>query len=79
MNTHLSIIKEGLEFIWMISQMNIIVVQRLLSQKRLGVVLSDRTLCLGIDLPIRSLAFSGCRRSFLYEKRLSSDEWEEAD
>ena len=35
------------------------VVQRLLSHKRLGVVLSDRTLCLGIDLPIRSVALSG--------------------
>lgn len=35
------------------------VVQRLLSHKRLGIVLSDRTLCLGIDLPIRSVAFSG--------------------
>lgn len=35
------------------------VVQRLLSQKKLGVVLSDRTLCLGIDLPIRTVAFSG--------------------
>ena len=40
------------------------VVQRLLSQKRLGVVLSDRTLCLGIDLPIRSVAFSGYRDPF---------------
>ena len=37
------------------------VVQRLVSQKRLGIVLSDRTLCLGIDLPIRSVAFSGYR------------------
>ena len=35
------------------------VVQRLLSQKKLGIVISDRTLCLGIDLPIRSVAFSG--------------------
>jgi len=35
------------------------VVQKLLSQKKLGIVISDRTLCLGIDLPIRSVAFSG--------------------
>ena len=35
------------------------VVQRLLSQKKLGIVISDRTLCLGIDLPIRSVTFSG--------------------
>jgi len=34
-------------------------VQRLLSQRKLGIVVSDRTLCLGIDLPIRSVAFSG--------------------
>lgn len=36
-------------------------VQRLLSQKKLGIVVSDRTLCLGIDLPIRSVTFSGYR------------------
>ena len=35
------------------------IVQRLMSHKRLGVILSDKTLCLGIDLPIRSVAFSG--------------------
>ena len=35
------------------------VVQKLLSQRKLGIVISDRTLCLGIDLPIRSVAFSG--------------------
>jgi len=35
------------------------IIQRLLGQKKLGVVISDRTLCLGIDLPIRSVAFSG--------------------
>jgi hypothetical protein len=34
-------------------------VQRLLSQKKLGIVISDRTLCLGIDLPIRSVSFTG--------------------
>ena len=35
------------------------IVQRLLSQKRLGIVISDRTLCLGIDLPIRSVCLTG--------------------
>jgi hypothetical protein len=35
------------------------IVQRLVSQRRLGIVISDRTLCLGIDLPIRSVALSG--------------------
>ena len=35
------------------------ILQRLMSQKKLGIVISDRTLCLGIDLPIRSVALSG--------------------
>ena len=35
------------------------IVQRLLSQKQLGIVISDRTLCLGIDLPIRFVALTG--------------------
>ena len=35
------------------------IVQRLLSQKKLGIVISDRTLCLGIDLPIRSVCLTG--------------------
>jgi len=35
------------------------IVQRLLSQRKLGIVISDRTLCLGIDLPIRSVALTG--------------------
>ena len=35
------------------------IVQRLMSQKKLAIVLSDRTLCLGIDLPIRSSCFTG--------------------
>ena len=30
-----------------------------MSEKKLGIIISDRTLCLGIDLPIRSVAFSG--------------------
>jgi len=30
-----------------------------MSQKKLGVIISDKTLCLGIDLPIRSVCFTG--------------------
>ena len=35
------------------------ILQRLMSEKKLGIVISDKTLCLGIDLPIRSVALSG--------------------
>ena len=35
------------------------ILQRLMSEKKLGIIISDRTLCLGIDLPIRSVSFSG--------------------
>jgi hypothetical protein len=35
------------------------ILQKLMSERKLGVVISDRTLCLGIDLPIRSVALSG--------------------
>ena len=35
------------------------ILQRLMSQRKLGIVISDRTLCLGIDLPIRSVVLSG--------------------
>ena len=35
------------------------ILQRLMSERKLGIILSDRTLCLGIDLPIRSVGFSG--------------------
>ena len=35
------------------------IVQKLMSQKKLGIVISDKTLCLGIDLPIRSVCFTG--------------------
>ena len=35
------------------------IVQRLMSEKKLGIVISDKTLCLGIDLPIRSVSLSG--------------------
>ena len=35
------------------------ILQKLMSEKKLGIIISDRTLCLGIDLPIRSVALSG--------------------
>ena len=35
------------------------ILQKLMSERKLGIILSDRTLCLGIDLPIRSIGFSG--------------------
>jgi len=35
------------------------IIQKLMSQKKLGVIISDKTLCLGIDLPIRSVCFTG--------------------
>ena len=35
------------------------ILQRLMSEKKLGIIISDKTLCLGIDLPIRSVALSG--------------------
>ena len=37
------------------------ILQRLMSERKLGIVISDKTLCLGIDLPIRSVALSGYR------------------
>ena len=39
------------------------IVQRLLNEKKLGIVLSDRTLCLGIDLPIRTTCLTGYKSS----------------
>ena len=35
------------------------IVQKLMSEKKLGIVISDKTLCMGIDLPIRSVCFTG--------------------
>ncbi len=35
------------------------IIQRLMSQKKLGIIISDRTLCLGINLPILSVCFTG--------------------
>ena len=35
------------------------ILQKLLSLKEIGIVISDRTLCLGIDLPVRTSCFLG--------------------
>ena len=35
------------------------ILQKLLATKEIGIVISDRTLCLGIDLPVRSSCFLG--------------------
>ena len=35
------------------------ILQKLLSSKEIGIVISDNTLCLGIDLPVRSSCFLG--------------------
>jgi hypothetical protein len=35
------------------------ILQKLLANKEIGVVISDKTLCLGIDLPVRSSCFLG--------------------
>ena len=36
------------------------IVQKLLASKDIGIVISDRSLCLGIDLPIRTSCIMGC-------------------
>ena len=35
------------------------ILQKLLSEKEIGIVISDKTLCLGIDLPVRTSCFLG--------------------
>lgn len=35
------------------------ILQKLLSKKEIGIVISDKTLCLGIDLPVRTSCFLG--------------------
>ena len=35
------------------------ILQKLLSSKEIGIVISDKTLCLGIDLPVRTSCFLG--------------------
>jgi len=41
------------------------ILQKLMDKKKIGIILTDRTLCLGIDLPIRScclLGIPGCKK-----------------
>ena len=40
------------------------ILQKLMSQKKLGIIISDKTLCLGIDLPFRSVALSGYKNPY---------------
>tara|TARA_A100001037_G_scaffold14870_1_gene13384 strand:- start:22932 stop:25730 length:2799 start_codon:yes stop_codon:yes gene_type:complete len=37
------------------------ILQKLLSKKEIGIVISDKTLCLGIDLPVRTSCFLGIK------------------
>ena len=37
--------------------------QKLLSKKEIGIVISDKTLCLGIDLPVKTTCFLGLKNS----------------
>ena len=38
------------------------IIQKLLSKKQIAVIISDKTLCLGIDLPVRTSCFiKGCK------------------
>ena len=46
------------------------ILQKLLSNKEIGVVISDKTLCLGIDLPVRSSCFLG-----INENHFTKDEY----
>ena len=39
------------------------ILQKLLSKKEIGIVISDKTLCMGIDLPVRSTCFIGSEDS----------------
>jgi superfamily II DNA or RNA helicase len=40
------------------------ILQKLMDDKKIGIVISDRTLCLGIDLPIRSSLLMGLPNSY---------------
>tara|TARA_Y100001935_G_scaffold212135_1_gene182597 strand:- start:3723 stop:6464 length:2742 start_codon:yes stop_codon:yes gene_type:complete len=39
------------------------ILQKLLANKEIGIVISDKTLCLGIDLPVRSSCFLGMNQN----------------
>ncbi len=42
--------------------------QKLLSKKEIGIVISDKTLCLGIDLPVKTTCFLGLKNSNCFNK-----------
>ena len=42
--------------------------QKLLSKKEIGIVISDKTLCLGIDLPVKTTCFLGLENSNDFSK-----------
>lgn len=42
--------------------------QKLLSKKEIGIVISDKTLCLGIDLPVKTTCFLGLKNSNDFNK-----------
>tara|TARA_B100000902_G_C27302937_1_gene913853 strand:- start:1729 stop:2889 length:1161 start_codon:yes stop_codon:yes gene_type:complete len=46
------------------------ILQKLLSRKEIGIVISDKTLCMGIDLPVRTSCFLGINNEFSKEEYL---------
>lgn len=42
--------------------------QKLLSKKEIGIVISDKTLCLGIDLPVKTTCFMGLENNNYFSK-----------
>ena len=46
------------------------ILQKLLSKKEIGIVISDKTLCMGIDLPVRTTCFIGSEEKFTNEDYL---------
>ena len=46
------------------------ILQKLLSKKEIGIVISDKTLCMGIDLPVRTTCLLGLNKPFTKEDYL---------
>ena len=46
------------------------ILQKLLIKKEIGIVISDKTLCMGIDLPVRTSCFMGISNRFTKEEYL---------
>lgn len=46
------------------------ILQKLLSKKEIGIVISDKTLCMGIDLPVRTTCLLGINNTFTKEDYL---------